>query len=100
MPPSEISPAELEARLRLHRLPDVGPRRYYSLFSAFGSASSALSAPASAWRALGLPEACPRPAPRRGAALKFARVPALHCAGLSAPDTMCCCMTRLLTRRC
>jgi len=58
MPPSEISPAELEARLRLHRLPDVGPRRYYSLFSAFGSASSALSAPASAWRALGLPEAC------------------------------------------
>ena len=58
MPPSEISPAELEARLRLHRLPDVGPRRYYSLFSTFGSASSALSAPASAWRALGLPEAC------------------------------------------
>ena len=58
MPPSEISPAELEARLRLHRLPDVGPRRYYSLFSAFGSASSALSAPASAWRALGLPEGC------------------------------------------
>lgn len=58
MPPSEISPAELEARLRLHRLPDVGPRRYYSLFRAFGSASSALSAPASAWRALGLPEGC------------------------------------------
>ena len=58
MPPSEISPAELEARLRLHRLPEVGPRRYYTLFSAFGSASSALSAPASAWQALGLPTAC------------------------------------------
>ena len=57
MPPSEISPAELEARLRLHRLPEFGPRRYYSLFRAFGSASAALSAPASAWRALGLPEA-------------------------------------------
>ena len=55
---SEISPAELEARLRLHRLPEVGPRRYYTLFSAFGSASSALSAPGSAWQALGLPTAC------------------------------------------
>ena len=55
---SEISPAELEARLRLQRLPEVGPRRYYTLFSAFGSASSALCAPASAWRALGLPAVC------------------------------------------
>lgn len=51
-------PAELEARLRLHRLPDVGPRRFRALIDAFGSASSALSAPASAWRALGLPAAC------------------------------------------
>ncbi|MGO2766972.1 DNA-processing protein DprA [Pseudomonas taetrolens] len=58
MPLSEISPAELEARLRLQRLPEVGPRRYYTLFSAFGSASSALCAPATAWRALGLPAVC------------------------------------------
>ncbi|MES2871641.1 MAG: DNA-processing protein DprA [Pseudomonadota bacterium] len=58
MPQPDISPAELEARLRLHRLPEVGPRRYYTLFSAFGSASSALSAPSSAWRALGLPAVC------------------------------------------
>ena len=58
MPLSEISPAELEARLRLHLLPEVGPRRYYTVLSAFGSASSALAAPASAWCALGLPAAC------------------------------------------
>ncbi|WP_122315193.1 DNA-processing protein DprA [Pseudomonas cichorii] len=52
------SPAELEARLRLHRLPEVGPKRFSRLIDAFGSASAALSAPASAWRALGLPSAC------------------------------------------
>ena len=52
------SPAELEARLRLHRLPEVGPKRFRKLIDAFGSGSSALSAPASAWRALGLPSAC------------------------------------------
>ncbi|RMR18864.1 putative DNA processing protein DprA [Pseudomonas syringae pv. persicae] len=52
------SPAELEARLRVHRLPEVGPKRFFRLMEAFGSASSALSAPASAWRALGLPGAC------------------------------------------
>ncbi|MDR0210389.1 MAG: DNA-processing protein DprA [Pseudomonas putida] len=51
-------PAELEARLRLHRLPEVGPRRFHTLIDAFGDAASALSAPASAWRALGLPAAC------------------------------------------
>ncbi|MHC6223201.1 DNA-processing protein DprA [Pseudomonas sp. X10] len=51
------SPAELEARLRLHRLPKVGGQRFRCLIEAFGSASSALSAPASAWRALGLPQA-------------------------------------------
>ena len=58
MPLSEhgsISPAELEARLRLHRLPEIGPRRFKTLLEAFGSASKAISAPASAWRALGLP---------------------------------------------
>ncbi|MBX8483375.1 DNA-processing protein DprA [Pseudomonas cichorii] len=52
------SPAELEARLRLHRLPEVGPKRFSRLIDAFGCASAALSAPASAWRALGLPTAC------------------------------------------
>ncbi|WP_423815740.1 DNA-processing protein DprA [Pseudomonas putida] len=51
-------PAELEARLRLHRLPEIGPRRFHTLIDAFGDAASALSAPASAWRALGLPAAC------------------------------------------
>ncbi|MWV14776.1 DNA-protecting protein DprA [Pseudomonas sp. L-22-4S-12] len=52
------SPAELEARLRLHCLPELGPRRFRRLLDAFGSASAALSAPASAWRSLGLPAAC------------------------------------------
>lgn len=51
------SPAELEARLRLHRLPGVGPQRFKILIDAFGGASAALSAPASAWRSLGLPAA-------------------------------------------
>ncbi|GAB3395532.1 DNA-processing protein DprA [Azotobacter armeniacus] len=53
-----LSPAELEARLRLHALPELGPRRYRRLLEAFASASAALSAPASAWRALGLPATC------------------------------------------
>lgn len=51
----EISPSELEARLRLHRLPEVGPKRFRVLIEAFGSASKAISAPASAWQSLGLP---------------------------------------------
>ncbi len=51
----EISPSELEARLRLHRLPELGPKRFRLLIEAFGSASKAISAPASAWRALGVP---------------------------------------------
>lgn len=55
---SAVSPAELEARLRLHCLPELGPRRFRKLISAFASASAALSAPASAWRSLGLPLAC------------------------------------------
>ena len=54
--PAALSPAETEARLRLHALPEIGPRRFRLLLSAFGSAAAALSAPASAWRALGLPE--------------------------------------------
>lgn len=57
MSPS-LSPAELEARLRLHCLPELGPKRFHKLLSAFDSASAALSAPASAWRSLGLPLAC------------------------------------------
>ncbi|MCO6056115.1 DNA-processing protein DprA [Pseudomonas sp. MOB-449] len=56
-----ISPAELEARLRLHHLPELGPARFRRLIGAFGSASAALSAPASAWRSLGLPEASADP---------------------------------------
>ncbi|WP_439860315.1 DNA-processing protein DprA [Pseudomonas sp. MBLB4136] len=52
-----LSPAELEARLRLHCLPELGPRRFRKLLAAFETASAALSAPASAWRALGLPAA-------------------------------------------
>ena len=51
---NEISPSELEARLRLHRLPEVGPKRFRLLIEAFGSASKAIGAPASAWRSLGL----------------------------------------------
>ncbi|MFK3799766.1 MULTISPECIES: DNA-processing protein DprA [unclassified Pseudomonas] len=51
------SPAELEARLRLHRLPEIGPKRFKTLIDAFGSASAALSAPATAWRSLRLPAA-------------------------------------------
>jgi len=79
MPFSEfgpLSPAELEARLRLHRLPEVGPRRFRTLLDAFGSASKAISAPASAWRALGLPlisaEARRSPEIRDGAARALA----------------------------
>lgn len=52
----QCSPAELEARLRLHSLPDIGPQRFYKLLEVFGSASSALSAPAEAWRAIGMPQ--------------------------------------------
>lgn len=63
-----VSPAECEARLRLHSLPELGPRRFRKLLTAFDSASAALSAPASAWRALGLPAACAEP--RRSAEVR------------------------------
>lgn len=53
---TQCSPAELEARLRLHSLPDIGPQRFYALIKVFGSASSALSAPAAAWRAIAMPQ--------------------------------------------
>lgn len=52
--PDSPQPAELEARLRLHRLPDTGPIHFRQLIDAFGSARAALSAPAAAWRSLGL----------------------------------------------
>jgi DNA processing protein len=67
-PSPTVSPAELEARLRLHLLPELGPRRFRKLLSAFDSASAALSAPASAWRALGLPAVCAEP--RRSAEIR------------------------------
>lgn len=53
---TQCSPAELEARLRLHSLPDIGPQRFYKLLKVFASASSALSAPAAAWQAIGMPQ--------------------------------------------
>lgn len=69
-------PAELEARLRLQRLPEIGPKRFQSLINAFGSAASALSAPASAWRSLGVPaissEARRSPEVRDGASAALA----------------------------
>lgn len=80
----EISPAELEARLRLHRLPELGPKRFRVLIEAFGSASKAISAPASAWRSLGLPpisaDARRSPEIRDGAsaALAWLERPAQH----------------------
>lgn len=70
-----ISPAELEARLRLHHLPELGPARFRRLIEAFGSASAALSAPASAWRSLGLPEASADP--RRSPEIRDAAARAL-----------------------
>lgn len=82
--PAALPPAELEARLRLHALPAIGPRRFRRLLDSFGSASAALSAPAGAWRALGLPaeaaEARRSPAIREQAAgaLVWLEQPAHH----------------------
>jgi DNA processing protein len=76
------SPAELEARLRLHCLPQLGPRRFLRLLSAFGSASAALSAPATAWAALGLPGECAEA--RRSGEIRQRAAAAL--AWLEAPD--------------
>lgn len=47
-------PAELDARLRLHLLPDIGAIHFARLIHAFGSGCAALAAPAAAWRSLGL----------------------------------------------
>lgn len=70
------SPAELEARLRLHRLPDTGPVHFRLLIDAFGSASAALSAPASAWQSLGL--TCASAEARRSARVRDAASAALR----------------------
>ena len=89
---SEISPAELEARLRLHRLPELGPKRFHTLIEAFGCASKAISAPASAWRSLGLPaisaDARRSPQIRDGAseALTWLGHPAQHLLMWDQPD--------------
>ncbi len=48
---------ELEARLRLHRLPDTGPKRFHQLLETFGSAAEALRGPLSVWRKLNLSSA-------------------------------------------
>lgn len=52
---AHCSSAELEARLRLHSLPDIGPQRFYRLIEVFASAQEAFNASASAWRAIGMP---------------------------------------------
>ncbi|SFH24961.1 DNA-processing protein DprA [Pseudomonas sp. NFACC45] len=89
---ASVSPAELEARLRLHRLPELGPKRFMTLMEAFGSASKAISAPASAWRALRLPAACAEarrnPDVRDGAAhaLAWLEAPAQHLLMWDQPD--------------
>ncbi len=80
--PACLSPSELEARLRLHGLPAIGPRRFQHLLATFASASAALSAPAGAWRALGLPAAAAEA--RRSAAVREQAAAAL--AWLEAPD--------------
>jgi DNA processing protein len=55
--PRPLCCAELQARLLLHRLPEIGSVRLRKLVDAFGGAASALAASASAWRALGIPAA-------------------------------------------
>jgi len=87
-----LSPAELEARLRLHRLPELGPKRFKKLIEAFGSASKAISAPASAWHSLGLPRVCSEARRRQevrdgaSAALAWLERPAQHLLMWDQPD--------------
>ncbi|MFW3897649.1 DNA-processing protein DprA [Pseudomonas bharatica] len=77
-------PAELEARLRLQRLPEIGAQRFCKLIQVFGSASAALSAPAAAWSALGLPRAahearrCAEVRDGAGAAMRWLEQPGQH----------------------
>lgn len=53
--PVSLSTTEIQARLRLHLLPEIGSVRLRKLVTAFGSASQAIAASASGWRALGMP---------------------------------------------
>jgi DNA processing protein len=78
MPPT----AELEARLRLHRLPETGPVHFRALIDAFGSAEAALRAPSAAWRALGMPVAAADA--RSNAVVRESATAALH--WLEAPQ--------------
>lgn len=63
--------SELQARVQLHCLPGLGPRRFRRLLDVFGSAAAALAARPESWRALGLPLSC---AEARGSAAVLARV--------------------------
>jgi hypothetical protein len=55
--PVSLSTTEIQARLRLHLLPEIGSVRLRKLVTAFGSASQAIAASASGWRALGMSRA-------------------------------------------
>ncbi len=85
---ASLSPAEQEARLRLHALPEIGAMRQRLLLDAFGSAAAALSAPASAWRALRLPAVAADA--RRSAETRERAARAL--AWLEAPDRHLLCL--------
>ncbi|MDR6234402.1 DNA protecting protein DprA [Pseudomonas psychrotolerans] len=85
---ASLSPAEQEARLRLHALPEIGAVRHRLLLQAFGSAAAALSAPASAWRALRLPAVAADA--RRSAETRERAARAL--AWLEAPDRHLLCL--------
>lgn len=50
------SPAELQARLLLNSLPQIGPQRFMQLLAHYGDAVSACRASTGDWRALGVPE--------------------------------------------
>ena len=52
-----LSEAEIAARLLLHSLPEVGPKRYQRLLDHFDSAQAALQADSASWRQLKLPAA-------------------------------------------
>ena len=74
--------SEIEARLRLHSLPEIGPKRFAQLLSVFEQAAHALSAPASAWQHLGIPSSAIEA--RRSAAVRDQALAALR--WLEAPD--------------
>lgn len=49
--------SEIEARLRLQRVPEIGSQRFHKLVAHFGSARAALHASAAQWRAAGCSDA-------------------------------------------